>query len=104
MKLLEKGTAVAAIASALSTMACCLPLGLLGSMGLVGMSIWAQHFRRLLLGAAIMFLFVGLLQLYAYKRKCVRRSTSSVILFWTAVVFVILVMFFPQVIASLIAG
>ena len=104
MKLLEKGASTAAIVAALSTLACCVPLGFLGAVGLASLGVWAQHSRPWLLGAPIALLCVGLVQLYFRKSTCARRSTASLVLFWTAVVVVVLVMLFPQVIASLIAG
>src|SRR5437867_4501829 len=50
------------------------------------------------------FLCVGSVQLYFRKSACARRSTASLVVFWTAVVVVALVVLFPQMIASLIAG
>ena len=104
MKIVEKGAPAAAIVAALSTLACCVPLGFLGAIGLASISVWAQQFRPWLLGASIALLCVALVQLYFRKSTCVRRSTSSLVLFWTAVMVLLLVMLFPQVIASLIAG
>ncbi len=104
MKLLEKGAPSAAIVAALSTLACCVPLGFLGAAGLASMSVWAQQFRPWLLGASIALLGVGVVQLYFRKPACGRRSTASLVLFWIAVVVVIVVILFPQVIASMLAG
>ena len=104
MKFVEKGAPAAAIVAALSTLACCVPLGFVGALGLASLSAWAQRFRPWLLGGSIVLLFVGLAQLYLGKSACRRRSTASVVLFWTAVLVVILVTLFPQVIAGLIAG
>ncbi len=103
MKLSEKSAPIAAIAAALSTLACCVPLGFLGAAGLAGASVWAQQYKLWLWIASIMFLGVGSVQLY-FRRSCAKRSTISLVLFWTAVVVVVLVILFPQVIASLIAG
>jgi len=80
------------------------PLGFLGAVGLAGISVWAQQFRPWSLVASIAFLCVGSVQLYFRKSTCARRSTAGLVLFWTAVVVVALVVLFPQVIASLIAG
>jgi len=104
MKVLDKSAPTAAIAAALSTLACCVPLGFLGAVGLASISVWAQEFRWWLLGFSIALLVVGSVQLYFRKSACVKRSTSSLVLFWIAVMVVILVVLFPQVIASLIAG
>lgn len=103
MKITEKGAPTAAILAALSTLACCLPLGFLGAVGLAGISLWAREYSRWLLIASIVLLFVGGAQLY-FRKSCVKRSTTSLVLFWVAVVVVVLVTLFPQVLASLIAG
>jgi len=104
MKVLEKGAPAAAIIAALSTLACCVPLGFLGALGLAGFSVWAQSLRSWLLGASIVLLCLGFVQLYFRKSACVRRSGMSLVLFWIAVAVVLLLMLFPQVIASLVAG
>ena len=41
------------------TLACCVPLGFLGAVGLAGVSVWAQPHRTLLLGASVALLFLG---------------------------------------------
>ena len=103
MKMTEKGAPVAAIVAALSTLACCLPLGFLGAVGFAGISLWAREYRRWLLIASIVFLVVGAVQLY-FRKSCVKQSTTSLVLFWAAVVVVVLATLFPQVLASLMAG
>ncbi|MGB2603736.1 MAG: hypothetical protein ACLP00_03220 [Terracidiphilus sp.] len=103
MKVSEKSAPAVAIVAALSTFACCVPLGFLGAAGLASLSVWAQQYRAWLLVASIAFLCVGSVQLY-FRKSCAKRSHASVVLFWTAVVVVILVILLPQVIASLMAG
>lgn len=104
MKVLEKGVPAAAVVAALSTLACCVPLGFLGAIGLASMSVWVQPLRPWLLGASVALLCLGFVQLYIRKAACVRRSTASLVLFWIAVAVVVVVILFPQVIASVIAG
>jgi len=103
MNLSEKGAPAAAIIAALSTLACCLPLGFLGAVGLASLSIWVRNYSRWLLLASIAFLCIGSVQLY-FRKSCRESSTASLVLFWIAVVIVILIAVFPQLIASLIAG
>lgn len=103
MKITAKGAPTVAIVAALSTLACCLPLGFLGAVGLAGLSLWAREYRHWLLIASIVFLLVGAVQLY-FRKSCVKRSKTTLVLFWTAVVVVVLVTLFPQVLASLLAG
>jgi len=95
---------VAAVIAVLSTLSCCLPLTFLGALGLAGVSVRLQSLRPwLLVGAAIM-LGIGFIQLYVWHNQCQKRSPLSIALFWGAVLIVLLVILFPQVIASLIAG
>jgi cytochrome bd-type quinol oxidase subunit 2 len=104
MRVAERATSVAAVIAALSTLACCLPFGFLGAVGLAGLSIWAQTFRGWFLAIAVVLLVVGFVQLYRSRSQCKKRSRASIILFWVAAAIVLLVVLFPQIIASLIAG
>jgi uncharacterized membrane protein len=103
MRVAEKATPVAAVIAALSTIACCLPFGFLGAVGLAGASVWVQQFHGWLLGLAAVFLMVGFWQLYGTPRTCKRRSPVSIAMLWLAVVVVLAVILFPQIIASAIA-
>jgi len=103
MRVAEKGASAAAIVAALSTLACCLPLGFIGALGLASFSLWARQYSRWMLLASIAFLCIGSAQLY-FRKSCPKRSRASLVLFWIAVVIVILVALFPQLIATLIAG
>jgi hypothetical protein len=90
--------------AALSTLACCLPFAFLGAMGLAGASLKLQLARPWLLASAGMLLVVGFVQLYVRRNQCQKRSPLSIALFWGAALVVLLVILFPQLIASLIAG
>jgi hypothetical protein len=103
MNISEKSAPTAAIVAALSTLACCVPLGFLGAVGLASVSVWAVHYKTWLLLASVAFLGIGSARLY-FRRSCVKRSTASLVVFWIAVVVVVLVILFPQLVASLIAG
>jgi len=74
VKVTERATPVAAVIAALSTLACCLPLGFLGAVGLAGLSVWAQSLRGWFLGLAITLLVVGFVQLYRGRNRCRKRS------------------------------
>jgi hypothetical protein len=104
MKVVERATPVAAMIAALSTLACCLPFGFLGAMGLASLSVWAQSFRNWFIGGAAALLVIGFVQLYRGRNQCAKRSPVSIAMFWCAVVVVLLIILFPQVIASLVAG
>jgi uncharacterized membrane protein len=102
MRVAERATPIAAVIAALSTLACCLPFGFLGAMGLAGLSLWARSYGGWLLALAAVLLVVGFVQLY--RGQCRKRSPLSIAVFWIAAVIVLLVILFPQVIASLVAG
>ena len=104
MRVAERATPVAAVVAALSTLACCLPLGFLGVVGLAGLSVWAQSLRGWFLGLAITLLVVGFVQLYRGRNQCRKRSPLSIVMLWVATAIVLLVILFPQMIASLLAG
>jgi len=103
MAVTERATPLAAVIAAFSTLGCCLPLGFLGGVGLAGMSFRLQTARPWLLGCSFVLLVLGFVQLYR-RNQCRKRSPLSVALFWCSVTVVILIMLFPQVIASLLAG
>jgi|SRR5215469_18244178 len=103
MGVTERATPIAAVIAALSTLACCLPFGFLGAAGLAGLSVHLQSLRPWLLGGAVVLLVFGFVQLYR-RNHCKKRSPVSIALFWCSVVVVVLIILFPQVIASLLAG
>jgi len=100
---IERTTPLAAVAAALTTLACCLPVSFLGA-GLAGAVAWTGAYRNWFLGLAVLFLILGLVQTYRKPNQCGKRSKVSIALFWTSVVLVVAIVFFPQVIASLLAG
>jgi uncharacterized membrane protein YidH (DUF202 family) len=104
MRIAERATPVAAVIAALSTLACCLPLGFAGAVGLAGLSVWAQSFRGWFLGFAVVLLVVGFVHLYRGRNRCRRRSPLSIAILWVATAIVLVVILFPQMIASLLAG
>jgi cytochrome c biogenesis protein ResB len=104
MRVAERVTPVAGVIAALSILACCLPFAFVGAMGLAGASVKLQSARPWLLVSAGMLLVVGFVQLYFRRNQCWKRSLLSIALFWSAAVSVLLVILFPQLLASLIAG
>jgi hypothetical protein len=81
-----------------------LPFTFLGAVGLAGASLRLQSLRPWLLVSAAILLGIGFIQLYVRRNQCQKRSPLSIVLFWGAALIVLLVILFPQVIASLIAG
>ncbi len=104
MKVTERLAPVAAALSALATLACCLPLGIAGAVGALGLSVVLDFLRPWLLAFAAIFLTVGLLQLYRGEKSCRRRSPLSVALFWVCAGIVLAVALFPQRLAGLMAA
>lgn len=104
MRAAERATPFAAVIAALSTLACCLPFGFLGAAGLAGAGVWLQSGRPWLLASAGILVVLGFIQLYVRRQQCRKRSPLSIALFWVAAAIVLLVILFPQAIASLIAG
>ena len=104
MRFAERATPVAAVIVAISTLACCLPLGFLGAIGLASASVWLVSVRGWLLAGAILLLALGFVQLYRRRNQCARRSQASVLLLWLAAAIVLMIMLFPQAIASLMTG
>ncbi len=105
MRAVEKGAPAAAILAALSALTCCLPFGIVGLLGLASVSVWIAPLRPWLLGAAVLLLALGFWQIYRRRNQCnARRSRVSVALYWLAVVIVLLVTVFPQLIANWLAG
>ncbi len=103
MKHSEKIAPIAAVASAVATIACCLPLGIAAAIGAAGLSLVLESLRPWLIGLALTLLAVGLLQLYRGKGTCQRRSRSSVAVFWLAAILVLTMTFFPQGVAGFLA-
>jgi uncharacterized membrane protein YidH (DUF202 family) len=87
-----------------TTLACCLPFGFPGAIGLAGLGVWAQQFPSWFIGGAAVLLVAGFVQLYRGRKQCRNRSPVSIALFWVVGAIVLLIVLFPQVIASLLAG
>lgn len=103
MRVMERSTPVAAVMAALTTLACCLPLSFLGA-GLAGAVAWTGAYRDWFVGLAAILLVTGFVQIYRGKRQCRKRSVLSVALLWISMALVLVIVLFPQVIASLLAG
>ena len=102
MRVIERATPIAAVVAALSSLACCLPFAFIGAIGFAGVSAHLQAVRPWLLVLSGVLLVVGFLQLH-YKRRCQPRSRLSVAIFWIATAVVLLLVLFPELIASVIA-
>ncbi len=93
---------VAAVASALSTLACCLPLGFAAAASAAGAGVLVATLRPWLMGLSLVLLGVGFWQLYHTRGTC-RRSRGGLAVFWVSAVIVVSMFLFPQVVASFLA-
>ncbi|MDQ2947403.1 MAG: hypothetical protein M3Y27_15960 [Acidobacteriota bacterium] len=100
----ERLTPVAAVASALATLACCLPLGIAGAVGALGLSVALASLRPWLIGCAVILLGVSIFQIYRGQKSCRRSSPLSLVVFGLSAAIVLAVMVFPQQVAELLAA
>jgi hypothetical protein len=103
MKHAEKITPIAAAASAVATLICCLPVGFAAAAATASLSAVVLTYRPWFLAASMLLLVVGMVQVTRVQWACPTRSRASVAIFALSATTVLLVVFFPQVIASLIA-
>jgi len=104
MRVTEKLTPVAAVMSALATLACCLPLGIAGAVGALGLGVALESLRPWLIGLAVILLGMSAFQMYRGRKSCQQRSRLSLILLGLCAAVVLAVMIFPQQLAGLLAA
>ena len=103
MKHSEKLAPVAALAAALSTVVCCLPLGFAAALGTAGLSMLLGWARPWLLGIAFVFLAIGIYQLFSARRACRRTSRATLALYGICTVALLALTLFPQAVAGFLA-
>src|SRR5215831_756947 len=79
---------VAAAFTALSTLACCLPLSLSAASGLASLAVVLEPYRGWLIGISLVFLAIGAFQLYRFKRSCRKNSRSGIVVMVVAIIVV----------------
>jgi hypothetical protein len=92
-----------AMVSSLLTLGCCLPLPFLGAAGLAGASVFLSAARPWLLGLSVLLLGVGFFQVYRGMKCRARQSRIAFVLLGLAAVVIVFLLFFPQVLAGLLA-
>jgi hypothetical protein len=97
------GASVGAILSSLLTLSCCLPLPFLGAAGVAGASVFLASARPWLLAPSIILLGLGFSQVYRGMRCRARQSKTAIALLGLATIVVVLLLLFPQVVASVLA-
>ena len=96
---------VAAIGSVLAASSCCLPLlPFLFAAGVAGSSTVLTVLRPYLLALSLLLVAYGFFQAWRAKQCRTRTSAISSALLWTSAVFVVLSIFFPQVLANAAAN
>ena|SRR5215210_6432240 len=103
MKHAERITPIAAAASALATLACCLPVGFAAAAATAGMAAVVSQYRPWFVGASVVLVAIGFVQVYR-RKACERRSPVTLVLLWTSAAIVVLVVLFPQLVASALAS
>ncbi len=104
---MKQGTGVSAsltaIASALASISCCLPLGFAAAIGAAGASAFVTTMRPWFLVLSVGLIGLGFWQQRRAKICDVKRRRLGQILLWTSVVVVAGMIFFPQEIAGFLA-
>ena len=103
MRVSERFAPVAAVASALGALACCLPFGIAGAMGALGLSVFFERMRSWLIGFAFVLLAVGVFQMVRRQKSCQKRSRFSIALLVLCSAIVLSILLFPQQVASIMA-
>jgi hypothetical protein len=103
MKHAEKITPVAAALTALTTLTCCLPIGFAAAAATASLSAVVASYQSWFLGASVLLLGVGAVQFGHARRTCSTRGNASILILALSAVVVALVIFFPQVIAEVLA-
>jgi hypothetical protein len=103
MKHTEKIAPVAGALSALATLACCLPIAVAAGAATTSLAMVAGSHRWWFLGASTVLLITGAVQLVGVRRACSTRGSVSMIVLAASAGIVVLVVLFPQLLASLIA-
>jgi hypothetical protein len=103
MKHAEKVAPVAAAVTALTTLLCCLPIGIAAAVATGSLSAVVSNYRWYFLGASAVLLVIGIVQLTRLQRTCATRNRGSMVILAVSGTIVLLVALFPQVLAGLLA-
>lgn len=103
MKHLEKVAPVAGAVGAVSTLLCCLPLGFAGAAALGSLGAIVMPYQSWLIGASVILVLVGVVQVARPQRTCRTRTAASLVILAGCAAVVLTVVLFPQVIAGIAA-
>lgn len=102
MRVGERVTPILAAISAISTLACCLPIGGAAFLGLGGLLAAAGRYQQWLLPASGLLLVAGGALTWRSRRVCHRTSRVTLVILALSSAIVLLVMLFPQTVAGLL--
>jgi hypothetical protein len=98
-------SSLAAIAAALAATSCCMPLlPFVVAAGTAASSAWLLAFQPFLLGTSVLLIAFGFYQGWRVKQCGRRPSAVSAVLLWISTALVGMMLLFPQILASLLAG
>ena len=97
------GATLGAMVASLVTLACCLPLPFLGAAGIAGASVFLAGARPWLLGLSVVLLVGGFFQVYRGVRCRTGQNKTAIAMLGLATMIVVLLLLFPQAIASILA-
>jgi hypothetical protein len=95
---------IAALSSVIVASSCCLPvLPLLFAAGAAGASAFIAQLRPYLLAVSVFSIAFGFYKSWRAKQCEGKRSRTSIFLLWFSAIVVFVFVFFPQVVANLVA-
>lgn len=103
MKHREMVAPLTAAVASLGTLVCCLPVTFAAAAMTASVSTAVAAWQPWLLGASGLLLVIGGVQLRQARRRCATRPSASYVVFGVSGAIVVLVLFFPQVLAGMLA-
>ncbi len=103
MKHAEKVTPIAGAVSADTTLACCLPISFAAAAAIGSVGAVVASYREWFLVTSVGLVAVGGLQLARARRRCATQGYAAPLIWAGSAGVVALVVFFPQVVAGLLA-
>lgn len=97
------GASLGAIVTSLLTLSCCLPLPFLGAAGIAGAALFFAKGRLWLLGISVVLIGTGFFQVYRGLRCRTPQNKTAIAFLGLATLVVVLLLLFPQIIASALA-
>ena len=103
MRITEKVTPIMGAVSAVSTLACCLPLGGAAAFGLGGVLGVAAQYQEWLLPISGVMLALGAGLTWRSRKICQRTSKISLVILGFSTLVVLLVLLAPQAVSGFLA-